>query len=322
MPPWGRDRRSPDLSLPTTDAGRGQTALVVVLLAGWIVALVASVRSPTPWMPNSWALGLGLLVAWQCGVGWGLGVRLACEAVRWSLLPQEHWTGDALTQTGLSLLAAGLLIVWVDRRRRGWQRAHALSRLDPLTQLPNRQALEERLTAELSRARRFQRPFALFAVDCDGFKQINDRLGHAAGDEALRHVARALRLAVRQYDTVARYGGDEFLLLLPETDLPDAESVAERLHASLAHAVRAAYPGLTASLGVVVFRDSPPSGEECLRLADAAMYRAKQGGKNRTEFDVWESPDDGAMSRQVPAAPSERLSAENWSRISGDDVAG
>jgi diguanylate cyclase (GGDEF)-like protein len=308
MPPRGRDRRSPDLSLPTTDAGRGQTALVALLLAGWIVALVASVRSPTPWMPNSWALGLALLVAWRRGVWWGLVVRLVCEAIRWSLLPLELWTSAACIQSLLSLLAAGMLIVWVDRRRKAWERAHELSRLDPLTQLPNRQALEESLTAELSRARRFQRPLSLFAVDCDGFKQINDRLGHAAGDEALRQVARALRLAVRQYDTVARYGGDEFILLLPETDLPDAESVAERLHTSLEHAVEKSHPGLTASLGVVVFRNPPPAGEECLRLADAAMYRAKRGGKNRTEFDVWESQGDGTTPRPAPAEP---LSAGN-----------
>jgi diguanylate cyclase (GGDEF)-like protein len=157
-----------------------------------------------------------------------------------------------------------------------------------LTRLPNRQAFEDQLTAELSRARRFRRPLSVLVLDCDGFKAINDHHGHAAGDAALRKVADTLRSSVREYDIVARYGGDEFVLVLPEADIADAETVAERLQATFARVVGKSYPGLTASLGVAVFRDSPPDAAECFERADAAMYRAKRAGKNQTEFDIWE----------------------------------
>jgi len=291
MRPAGHDRRTVPPPFWGRDGRWRSTALLLTLVAGWLVTLWFSLTSPL-WMPNSWALGLALLVTWKRGPWLGIAVRLGCEAVRWSLLPSAAWTTSAGWQAAAALVAAILLIVWVDRRRTAWQREHDLARLDPLTQIPNRQAFEERLAAELNRAGRFQRPLSLFLLDCDGFKQVNDQRGHAAGDAALRKVAETLRSSIRQYDTIARMGGDEFVLILPETDLPDAESIAERLQAAFTHSVGKAFPGLTASLGVAVFRQSPPSADECLRLADAAMYRAKHAGKNRTEFEVWEGTAD------------------------------
>jgi len=314
--------------LRTDNLAWRSTALMLALAAGWAGSLVLSIRSPSPWMPNSWALGLALLVTWQRGPWWGITARLICEAVRWLLQPPGDWNASMVLQAVLALAASLVLIVWVDRRRKAWQSEHELARLDPLTQLPNRQALQEQLEAELSRARRFHRPLSLFAIDCDGFKQINDQWGHAGGDEALRQLADALRKATRQYDTVARYGGDEFILLLPETDLPDAESVAERLQTALAHAVGRLYPGLTASLGVVVFREQPPDAATCLRLADETMYRAKHGGKNRAEFEVWEPvagsepPDHRRVERRAVVRPMEQPSPENVPRNSDADVAG
>jgi diguanylate cyclase (GGDEF)-like protein len=287
-PLWGRDGRWRSISL------------WLLLIAGWLLTLWFSHSSSALWMPNSWALGLSLLATWKSGPRAGIAVRLGCEAVRWTLLPAEFWTASAGWQAAGALLASGLLIVWVDRRRSAWQREHEQARLDPLTQLPNRQAFEEQLKAELSRASRFRRPVSVLVLDCDGFKAINDHLGHAAGDAALRKVAQTLRSSVRQYDIVARYGGDEFVLVLPETDVSDAETVAERLQATFAHAVSKQYPGLTASLGVAVFRESPPEAAECFERADAAMYRAKRAGKNRTEFDIWEPA-------QQPAEPTRVL---------------
>lgn len=288
MRPPGHDRD--DLLRPFWGPdGRWRSAgLWALLIAGWVITLGFSITSSNLWMPNSWALGLALLATWKFGPKTGVAVRLACEAVRWTLLRSEFWTASTVWQTIGALIAAGLLIAWVDRRRTAWQREHDQARLDLLTQLPNRQALEERLTAEVSRARRFQRPLTVFVLDCDGFKALNDARGHAVGDAALQRVAETLRSAVRLYDIVARFGGDEFVIVLPEADLADAETVAERLQATFAHSVSRLYPGLTASLGVAVFREQPPEGAACIAKADQAMYRAKRAGKNRTEFDVWE----------------------------------
>jgi diguanylate cyclase (GGDEF)-like protein len=288
MRPPVPDRRVASRPVWGREGSWRSTALWLLLVAGWLLTLWFSLTGSALWMPNSWALGLALLATWKYGPRLGLAVRLGCEAARWALLPAQFWTASGAGQAAGALLASGLLIAWVDRRRSAWQREHEQARLDPLTQLPNRQAFEEQLTAELSRANRFRRPLAVLVLDCDGFKAINDHLGHAAGDAALRRVAETLRSSVRQYDIVARYGGDEFALVLPEADVPDAETVAERLQATFAHAVSKLYPGLTASLGVAVFRESPPDAAECFQRADAAMYRAKRAGKNRTEFDIWE----------------------------------
>jgi diguanylate cyclase (GGDEF)-like protein len=281
------------------------TGLWLLLIAGWLLTLGFSLSSDALWMPNSWALGLSLLATWKFGPRWGGAVRLGCEAVRWALLPAVFWTASAAWQAAGGLLATGLLIAWVDRRRRAWQREHEQARLDPLTQLPNRQAFQEQLTAELSRARRFRRPLSVLVLDCDGFKSLNDQHGHTAGDAALRKVADTLRSSVREYDIVARYGGDEFVLVLPEADVADAETVAERLQATFTHAIGKSYPGLTASLGVAVFRESPPEAAECFERADAAMYRAKRAGKNRTEFDIWEpaAPPPAATRNLRPYSP-------------------
>jgi diguanylate cyclase (GGDEF)-like protein len=284
------DDRRQTASWPLWDLeGQWRTiGLWTLLGAGWAVSLAMSLGDQSLWSPNSWALGLALLATWKFGPRVGVTVRLVCELLRWNLLPRQFWTVSAVGQSFGALLAAALLILWVHRRRKAWQWEHDQARLDPLTQLPNRQALEEQLVAELSRARRFHRSLSVFMLDCDGFKGLNDTLGHAAGDDALRLVAKTLRSVVREYDIVARYGGDEFVLILPESDLPNAETVAERLQTTFAYSVSRQYPSLTASLGVAVFRSAPPEIATCIELADATMYRAKRAGKNRTEFEVWE----------------------------------
>lgn len=297
------DRRRPSF-WPLAEL-EGQWRIVglwTLLSAGWAIALGMSLGGQSLWSPNSWALGLALLATWKFGPRIGMTIRLVCELLRWCLLPREFWTASALGQSSGALIAAALLIVWVHRRQKAWQWEHDQARLDPLTQLPNRQALDEYLTAELSRAKRFCRPLSVFVLDCDGFKLLNDTLGHAAGDDALRLVGKTLRSAVRQYDVVARYGGDEFVLVLPEADLPDAETVAERLQTTFAYSVTRPYPSLTASLGVAVFREAPPHITACIDLADTAMYRAKRAGKNRTEFEVWE-PTSSDTPRLKPFDP-------------------
>ena len=162
------------------------------------------------------------------------------------------------------------------------QRIESLTRHDPLTGLCNRRELGEQMARQQARAQR-GRVHALLMVDLDHFKRINDELGHAAGDAALRHVARLLQASLREQDCAARYGGEEFALLLPDTDLPGAQLLAERLRAALAASVwswQGRHWPLTASLGVAV---SAPGrvGAALLEAADHAMYQAKSEGRNR-----------------------------------------
>ena len=159
-----------------------------------------------------------------------------------------------------------------------------LSRHDGLTGLLNRRALEEALTAQLQRGRRAAEAFCVMMVDVDHFKRINDRHGHAVGDAALKQLAALMRRQVREVDRVGRFGGEEFLVLLPGLELPAARAVAERLRESvaatpLAHADAAIT--LSVSIGIAQSAGAHEDVSRLLVRADAALYQAKQGGRDQ-----------------------------------------
>jgi diguanylate cyclase (GGDEF)-like protein len=151
------------------------------------------------------------------------------------------------------------------------------ARTDPLTGVVNRRGFEEELGAERRRAARTGRPLSVIVCDLDHFKRVNDDHGHAAGDRALQHLAAVLRAEARDVDTVARLGGEEFAVLLPETPVHAAHGAAERMRRALRSAPTADGIALTASFGVgdAAAADGPAQ-------ADAAMYAAKAAGRDRT----------------------------------------
>jgi two-component system, cell cycle response regulator len=158
---------------------------------------------------------------------------------------------------------------------------------DFLTALMNRAEILAGLNRELARSQRTGQPVAIILADIDHFKRINDSLGHAAGDEALKDVARRLKADLRPYDLAGRYGGEEFLLILPTCPLTAATHRAEQVRLSLAKGPVVTPFGtfpLTLSLGVTVcVPDAKIQLEELLRHADEALYRAKQMGRNRVQ---------------------------------------
>jgi diguanylate cyclase (GGDEF)-like protein len=188
----------------------------------------------------------------------------------------------------LALLALMLLTLILARpllRAFRWTEEQASeARVDALTGLANRRALEEILAAEISRAQRFAHQLAVVLLDLDRFKEINDSFGHAAGDVMLRAVSRLLTSLARQGDTVARWGGEEFVVVLPETDLAGAQRFAERLRRTIeAHAVGDMTTSASCGVATMLPEDSV---EELLGAADQALYRAKSNGRNRTESAV------------------------------------
>jgi len=164
------------------------------------------------------------------------------------------------------------------------QKAEALSVTDDLTRLYNTRYLNLVLRRESKRASRNGRPLSLLFLDLDGFKQVNDNHGHMAGSKALVEAAAIIRACARETDVVARFGGDEFSLVLPDTGREGAESVASRIRERLRSARFLASEGLsvhlTASIGVATLPDVAASAEELLRAADMAMYRVKAAGKD------------------------------------------
>jgi diguanylate cyclase (GGDEF)-like protein len=163
------------------------------------------------------------------------------------------------------------------------RRMESMALTDPLTGLLNRRSMEQRLREAAHAFQRSARPFSVVMADVDHFKRINDEHGHAAGDRVLRAVAGLFAEQLRAHDSVARWGGEEFLLLLPETDGAMAGEVAERLRA-IAEARLAAAAGLrqgvTLTFGVAVF-DGAIRVAECLKKADEALYAGKEAGRNR-----------------------------------------
>ncbi|MBI2980712.1 MAG: GGDEF domain-containing response regulator [Deltaproteobacteria bacterium] len=168
-----------------------------------------------------------------------------------------------------------------------WKEEKDLATQDPLTQLPNRLLLKDRLRQSLSLARRQRQTVAALFVDLDRFKEINDTLGHEAGDLVLKEVAERLRVSVRQEDTVARVGGDEFIVLLygPKTET-DAAQVATRILRKIdePYLISEKRLRVTASIGIALFPQSAEESQELLRNADLAMYLAKNDGGNRHLF--------------------------------------
>jgi diguanylate cyclase (GGDEF)-like protein len=163
------------------------------------------------------------------------------------------------------------------------------SRHDGLTGLLNRRAMEETLPGQMQRSRRTGEPFTVLMLDLDHFKTINDRHGHAAGDRALKHTAAALKAELREVDAVGRFGGEEFLVLMPGATVETALPVAERLRTALltnALGVEGATLLLSASIGVAQWREPAEEPSRLLMRADAALYRAKLRGRDCVVVDA------------------------------------
>lgn len=168
-----------------------------------------------------------------------------------------------------------------------YEEAVRLSLTDGMTGLWNRRNFDLRMESELSRAIRFSEPFAVVFVELDQMKAVNDSHGHQAGDTVLIELARRLSEAVREVDVVARWGGDEFTLLLPKTGLDGAVLLAEKIRAAVGNApfrIDSGNLDITISVGVAAYPEHGSSGKELVAAADAAMYQAKAKGRNRVEY--------------------------------------
>ena len=162
-----------------------------------------------------------------------------------------------------------------------------LARTDYITGAINSRYFHELLETELSRSRRYKHSFTLVYLDLDGFKQVNDRLGHTEGDKILRFIADELKAQVRDTDIVCRLGGDEFALLFPETGQPEAQVVISKIHNYLLEQLRQKYLSLTFSAGAMTYIVIPESVVETIKVADELMYSVKNNTKNNIQYSIY-----------------------------------
>ncbi|MFN7142247.1 MAG: GGDEF domain-containing protein [Myxococcota bacterium] len=220
-------------------------------------------------------------------VAWTVGVRgaLVVAAVSTGLGAMAS-TGSVLTDVVLPAILNGGCAWTVGSLRNAYRRERRLARTDTVTGAPNRRAFEEGARATLRRHARTGRALTAVGIDLDGFKDVNDRLGHAEGDEVLRAVAATIARTVRSTDVVARYGGDEFAVILADTDETGAPALLARLHRALDGAMAERGWPVTFSIGAITFARLPSNERDLMRLVDAQMYAAKNAGKDRTLHTV------------------------------------
>ena len=221
--------------------------------------------------------GLGALKIFPLRAGESTVGTLVCGTRKRDGLPDA-----AQAELGMLALQAAAAVT----RTRLYEQAERLATTDGLTGLMNRRSLNTQLAARSREAQRYRRPLSLLLIDIDHFKKVNDTHGHPAGDAVLRGVAAVARAQSRETDLVARYGGEEMALVLPETDAAGASVIAERLRAAVegtAHGTEHGTLRVTISVGVATWPGGGQTPDELLTTADRALYRAKQTGRNRVE---------------------------------------
>jgi diguanylate cyclase (GGDEF)-like protein len=294
---WSLGRRDPTLFLPH-QLYAITVALGVAFFAPQIgfqpFATLFAISAFSFMAPNA----RSLIVAW-------IAVAIGAAAVIFSVgprldIPTSNLAGQALT----SAVVAGLLArcIWIamfvrklrsrlaDKNRslsEAMKRIETLATTDDVTGLPNRRAIAQVLREQMALSRRTGSPLALAFVDIDHFKQINDVHGHLAGDRALQHIAEALRSGVREIDRVGRFGGEEFLIVMPSTSLETARDPLERLRSRIA-ALDGSMIGLNVRATVTIGAAQCAPGETLeafVRRADLALYLGKGAGRNRVVFN-------------------------------------
>lgn len=270
--------------------GLPPTAAVLVSLIMIVVLGVLDVYTGTRLSLSLFYLAPVMFAVWLANRRFGMFVAVS-STLTWATI--ELLTAPSSTPMYIrgwnTALRFGFFLVVVyllDDVKDAQTEMERLSKTDSLTGLCNHKEFYARVEQEIQRSRRHQKAFTLAYIDIDGFKAVNDSLGHLAGDDVLRLVARTLSSETRSVDVVGRLGGDEFAVLMPETDATSAPAVFDRLTTAVADRLQKAQidvPALGFSIGAVAFYAPPESADAAIGLADRAMYEGRQasaGGVN------------------------------------------
>ncbi len=218
--------------------------------------------------------------------GWTMSILSSITWLIAELASGQRYTSpfiylwDTLIRLGFFILVTYL----VAELRSAHEVQRSLARTDYVSGAVNARHFNELVEMEIARSRRYQYPLAVAYIDLDDFKQMNDAFGHDTGDEVIRFLARDLKARLRNTDIVARMGGDEFALLLPEVGQSESQAVISRLHADITQQMRQKGWPVTLSMGAVICAVAPDSAKELIRMADELMYTVKNSTKNNFRF--------------------------------------
>jgi len=321
--PQAGEQRTVEVAAPFPIVSAVATALVIALLLGasrvlrlWAFQLILFSKTTlisvaiyfSGGITSTYVMFYVLVALYACyffSRTWA-AIHIAFAGLAYGTVILAHGAGDApfarwLTTIGTLLVAGSLIRMLKERVERLIERLQDAARTDVLTGLLNRRGFQELFENELERSKRNGRPVSILVGDIDGFKGLNDRYGHKAGDRALEKVSTVLMTAKRQIDIAARIGGEEFAIIVPETEDHGAYILAERLRRAVAQAFSNGEPEVTISFGVASFPKIGATTEALLHAGDQALYAAKELGRDRT---VIHSPEiasalAGAASRRT-----------------------
>ncbi len=231
------------------------------------------------------------LIAWFTNKRYGLGISLI-SALVWliaEIATREPYSSSLIPvwNTLIRLTFYVIITLLLSALREAVKRESELARIDYLTGAVNLRFFTNLAQMEIDRFQRYQHPFTLAYMDLDNFKTVNDKFGHAAGDQVLRTVASAVKGRMRITDIFARLGGDEFVLLLPETNQDSARSAVSKIHNGLMKEMKCNGWPLTFSIGVLTCEVAPPSTSALVKMADELMYSVKHEHKDAVKYSVF-----------------------------------
>jgi diguanylate cyclase (GGDEF)-like protein len=231
------------------------------------------------------------LTAWYVNRPMGISISVF-SAVTWMVA--DIYVGESYSHSVIyfwnMLIRFGFFIIvtyLISELHKTQKTVELLARTDYVTGAINSRYFHELLEIEISRLRRYKRPFTLVYLDLDNFKQVNDRFGHDEGDQLIRFIADELKRQLRNTDIVSRLGGDEFAILFSETGQRESEVVMSKVHSHLKQQLCQKYPFITFSAGAVTYIAAPNSTEEAIKVADELMYSIKKDTKNSIRYSLY-----------------------------------
>lgn len=272
-------------------------------------------RSAIFWMTTGWVFVLGIgaidlligrelslalfylipivMVTWFLGRNYGLVISVL-SAITWCVadgLAGQTYSHPAIRFWNAAMrLGFFVSVTWLLPALKALDREKELARVDYLTGAANRRFLFEVVQHEVDRSHRYEHPLAIAYLDLDDFKTVNDQWGHRVGDTILCAVVTRARAYLRKTDTIARVGGDEFILLFPETDHAAAQRLIPRIHKALGDEMHRNHWPVTFSIGVLTCRQASPTAEDLIRRVDEVMYSVKKNGKNGVAYAEYAGP--------------------------------